>query len=66
MVRHGDERLVVGEARANGEALESIHLKNRTTPGTNKEQPLVIYTVGCNRQPPPIKLGVMVHNNRTH
>ena len=27
MVRHGDERLVVGEARANGEALEPIHLK---------------------------------------
>jgi hypothetical protein len=53
MVRHGDERLVVGEARANGEALVSIHLKNRTTPGTNKVQPLVIYTVGRNRQPNP-------------
>ena len=52
MVRHGDECLVVGEARANGEALESIHLKNQTTPGTNKEQPLVINTVGRNRQPP--------------
>jgi hypothetical protein len=27
MVRHGDERLVVGEARANGEALGSLNIE---------------------------------------
>jgi hypothetical protein len=53
MVRHGDERLVVDEARANGEAREPIYLKEPDDTGTNKVQPLLLYTVGRNRQPPP-------------
>ena len=36
MVRHGDERLVVGEARANGEALEPIHLKEADDTGNQQ------------------------------
>jgi hypothetical protein len=36
MVRHGDERLVVGEARANGEALEPIHLKEPDNTGNQQ------------------------------
>ena len=36
MVRHGDERLVVGEARANGEALEPIYLKEPDNTGNQQ------------------------------
>ena len=36
MVRHGDERLVVGEARANGKALEPIHLKEPDNTGNQQ------------------------------
>ena len=36
MVRHGEERLVVGEARANGEALEPIHLKEPNNTGNQQ------------------------------
>ena len=45
MVRHGDERLVVGEARANGEALEPIYLKEPDDTGNQKRAtPSTIYS----------------------
>ena len=36
MVRHGDERLVLDEARANGVALEPIHLKEPDDTGNQQ------------------------------
>jgi hypothetical protein len=36
MVRHGDERLVLDEARANGEALAHMHLKEPDDTGNQQ------------------------------
>ena len=45
MVRHDDERLVVGEARANGEALEPIYLKEPDDTGNQQRAtPSTIYS----------------------